>query len=288
MNAARVTAAERGELLERSRELSTLDELLSLVVGRSQGRLVLVGGEAGVGKTALVRRFCDAHQGGPRLLWGACEALFTPRPLGPLLDIAELTGGELAEVADTDTRAHDVMGALIRELGARAPTVLVLEDLHWADEATLDVLRLLARRIATVPGARARDLPDNELDRGHPLRIVLGELGAGEEVSRLRLAPLSPAAVATLAEPRGFAAEELYRTTAGNPFFVTEVLAVEEGEIRPRFVTRCSPAWGASVRRRGRCSRRWRSRRRGSSSGSWMRLPGRPPTVSRNASRLAC
>jgi predicted ATP-dependent serine protease len=104
VNATRVTSAERGELLERARELSTLDELLGVVIGSSHGRLVLVGGEAGVGKTALLRRLCDEHQNEPRVLWGACEAQFTPRPLGPLLDIAELTGGELAEVAETGAR----------------------------------------------------------------------------------------------------------------------------------------------------------------------------------------
>src|SRR5215208_3872302 len=92
-------------------------------------------------------------------------------------------------------------GALIRELGTRGPTVLVLEDLHWADEATLDVLRLLARRIATVPALALATHRDDELDRGHPLRIVLGELGTGEEIGRMRLAPLSPAAVRKLAEP---------------------------------------------------------------------------------------
>ena len=126
-------SAERGGLLERTRELSTLDELLGHVAGGSQGRLVLVAGEAGVGKTSLLRRFCDEHQDGTRFLWGACEPLFTPRPLGPLLDIAELTGGELAEVANGGARAHDVVGALNRELAARPPNVVVLEDLHWAD-----------------------------------------------------------------------------------------------------------------------------------------------------------
>ena len=183
MNAARVTSAERGELLERSRELSTLDELLGLVVSSSHGRLVLVAGEAGVGKTTLLRRLGEEHRDGPRFLWGACEPLFTPRPLGPLLDVAELTGGEFAEVVARGAKPHDVVGALVRELGSRAPTVLVLEDLHWADEATLDVLRLLARRIATVPALVLASYRDDELDRRHPLRIVLGELATRERRS---------------------------------------------------------------------------------------------------------
>jgi DNA-binding CsgD family transcriptional regulator/tetratricopeptide (TPR) repeat protein len=228
-----VTMDERSELLERSRELSTLADWLAAVAGDSRGRLVLIAGEAGVGKTTLLRRLAEEHRDGPRFLWGACEALFTPRPLGPLLDVAELTGGELADVVATGAKPHDVLGALIRELGSRAPTVLVLEDLHWADEATLDVLRLLARRIATVPALVLVSYRDDELARGHPLRIVLGELGRGEEVSVLTLAPLSPAAVGTLAEPHGIDADELYRTTVGNPFFVTEVLASGEGKTPP-------------------------------------------------------
>jgi DNA-binding CsgD family transcriptional regulator len=233
IHAAMVTSDKRSELLERARELSTLGEWLGAVVNNRHGRLGLVAGEAGVGKTALLRRLREEHRDGPRFLWGGCEALFTPRPLGPLLDIAELTGGELAEVVATEAKPHDVVGALIRELGSRAPTVLVLEDLHWADEATLDVLRLLARRIATVPALALATYRDDELDRGHPLRIVLGELGRGEEVSRLKLAPLSSVAVAKLAEPHGTDADELYRTTAGNPFFVTEVLAGGEGKTPP-------------------------------------------------------
>jgi predicted ATPase len=175
----RVTSAERGELLERSRELSALDEWLSTAVSSSRGRLVLIAGEAGVGKTALLRQLRQEHRDGPRFLWGACEALFTPRPLGPLLDIAEQVGGEFADVVATGAKPHDVVGALIRALGSGAPSVLVLEDLHWADEATLDVLRLLPRRIASVPTLALASYRDDELDRGHPLRIVLGELGGG-------------------------------------------------------------------------------------------------------------
>jgi predicted ATPase len=82
------------DLLERDHELSVLGETLDAVRSSSRGRLLLVGGEAGVGKTALLRRFCDNRPGGARVLWGACDALFTPRPLGPFLDIAESTGGD--------------------------------------------------------------------------------------------------------------------------------------------------------------------------------------------------
>ncbi len=219
------------ELLERASELSMLGEGLEAVQRSSRGRVLLVGGEAGVGKTALLRRFCDHSLGSARLLWGACDALFTPRPLGPFLDIAAGIGGEMEELAETGARPYEVAAALVRELRTRPPTILVLEDVHDADEATLDVLRLLARRVEAVPAFVLASYRDDELDRGHPLRIVLGELATGEAASRLKLAPLSAAAVATLAEPLGVDAEELYRKTAGNPLFVTEALAAGADEI---------------------------------------------------------
>lgn len=221
------------ELLERAGELSALGECLETVQRSSRGLIVFVSGEAGVGKTALLRLFCDERRQSARILWGACDALFTPRPLGPLLDIAESTGGELAQLAEEGARPHEVAAALIRELRRQAPSIFVLEDLNWADEATLDVLRMVCRRAETVPALVVATYRDDELDRAHPLRIVLGELATGSASRRLNLTRLSAAAVATLAEPHGVDADELYRRTAGNPFFVTEALAAGEGGIPP-------------------------------------------------------
>jgi len=210
-------------LLERELAFEVLRDALAESAG-GKGRLVVVAGEAGIGKTALARQFCDDQPPEIRVLWGACDALFTPRPLGPLLDVAEATGGELESLVQSDARPHDVASALSRELRTR-PTVLVLEDVHWADEATLDVLELLGRRIETTSALVLGTYRDDELDRTHPLRIVLGELATQEAIVRLKISPLSPKAVAALAEPYGVDAGELHRRTAGNPFFVTEVLA---------------------------------------------------------------
>jgi DNA-binding CsgD family transcriptional regulator/tetratricopeptide (TPR) repeat protein len=223
--------AQEAELLERSEQLTTLAEIFATVVETGRGRMALVSGDAGIGKTSLVQRFCDRAVGSGRALWGTCDVLFTPRPLGPLLDIAEATGGDLAEAVQREAVPYEVAAAVGGLLEQRPATVLVLEDVHAADEATLDVVRLLARRVDGLPALVIVTYRDVGLDRWHPLRVVLGEIAAGSHIDRLRLAPLSREAVADLATPHGAAADELYLKTAGNPFFVTEALAAEGEEI---------------------------------------------------------
>jgi DNA-binding CsgD family transcriptional regulator len=216
-------------LLERAEALASLSRALRAVADEGRGRLVLVAGEAGIGKTALVRAFCDEVEG-VRVLWGACDALLTPRPLGPLVDIAEQTGGELAVALEHRAGAGELVVALARGLRGGAPSVVVLEDLHWADEATLDVLRLVGRRIEALRALVLVTYRDDELDRAHPLRVVLGELPRAG-VRRLSLAALSAAAVAELAGPHGVDSADLHARTAGNPFFVTEALAAGSASV---------------------------------------------------------
>jgi class 3 adenylate cyclase/tetratricopeptide (TPR) repeat protein len=218
-------------LLERDGAISALAEVLRDVARTRRGRLVSVTGEAGVGKTSLLRRFCAEQDGAPRVVWGACDPLFTPRPLGPLVDVAEATGGELLHVMDEGAKPQAVAAALIRELAVRGPTVLVLEDLHWADEATLDVIALLGRKIEAVAALAVLTYRDDELDRRHPLRIVLGAFARARALRRVDLTPLSRDALARLAEPHGIDADELYRRTGGNPFFATEALAAGDAEV---------------------------------------------------------
>ena len=217
------------ELLERSAELAALDGHLAAVRAQGRGRLVLVAGEAGIGKTALVRAFCERTRPS-RVLWGACDALFTPRPLGPFVDIADDVGGELAVVVAEGAAAGALLAALTRSLRGQPTDVVVLEDLHWADEATLDVLRLLARRVTSLPALVLATYRDDEIDPRHPLRMVLGEMPSGS-AARLALAPLSAGGVAELAGSLGVDHAELYRRTAGNPFYVTEVLAAADAEL---------------------------------------------------------
>jgi DNA-binding CsgD family transcriptional regulator len=223
------TTTDVEQLIERQTELDALADALAEAAS-GHGRIAIVYGEAGVGKTALVRRFCEEHAQAC-VLRGACEPLFTPRPLGALLDLAEGDGGALERAVRGAADSHDAAAAVLGELRARTPSVLVVEDVHWADEATLDVLKLLARQIERVAALVVITYRDDELEATHPLRHLLGQLVARRAIRRIRVEPLSPAAVATLAAPQGVDAEELYRKTAGNPFFVTEVLAAHGDEI---------------------------------------------------------
>lgn len=212
-------------LLERSSDLSRLHSLSVETAEHRRGRVVLVSGEAGIGKTALLRQFCSTLPRRFSVLWGTCDPLFTPSPLGPLLEPAAEMGGELAILVEGSGRPHEVALALLAELRGRAPCVLVLEDLHWADEATLDVVRLLARRIESAAVLVALSFRDDCLHRDHPLQLVLGELPGRDHTARLELSVLSRSAVSALAEGSLLDAEALYSRTSGNPFFVTESLA---------------------------------------------------------------
>ena len=277
------------ELLERSEDLATLAGRLAAVTESARGQLVLVRGEAGIGKTALLSQFCQGVGRSVRVLWAACDPLFTPRPLGPLLDVARETTGELRVRVESGAQPHEVTIALMGELEAPAPTVMVLEDIHWADEATLDVLRLLARRLEAIPALLLASYRDEQLHRAHPLRIVLGELPAGGAVSRHELRPLSRDAVARLAEDTTLDPDDLHHRTAGNPFFVTEVLAAGTAPESRRFARAGTDRVAASPRgcgagetgdrrarpRPARPSRRGRRRRRGAAVRPGGRLGGR-------------
>jgi DNA-binding CsgD family transcriptional regulator/tetratricopeptide (TPR) repeat protein len=218
-------------LLERSDHLASLRAAYEVASRGPGGAVVLVGGEAGAGKTALLREFRRLLPGRARVLWGSCDPLFTPRPLGPFVDIAQKVGGEFARLVESGAKAYQVAASLMGEAGRGM--AVVLEDLHWADEATLDVVSLLGRRIDEIPMLLVASYRDDELGRAHPLRILLGELRGGGSIRRLTVEPLSLNAVSALAEQCDLDAASLHRITAGNPFFVAEVIASRSGEIPP-------------------------------------------------------
>jgi DNA-binding CsgD family transcriptional regulator/tetratricopeptide (TPR) repeat protein len=236
-------------LLERGEQLAALRDGLAAVERGPGGVLVLLAGEAGGGKTSLLREF---QRPLGRVLWGACDPLFTPRPLGPFVDVVQAVGGEVRELWEAAAKPYQLATSLLRELRARPGSVVVLEDLHWADEATLDVVSLLGRRIETVPALVVATYRADELGRTHPLRRLLGELRGGAAIRRLEVEPLSMAAVAALAAPSGVDAAALHRVTGGNPFFVTEALAAPDDEIpatvRDAVLARVARLGGAAIR----------------------------------------
>lgn len=215
-------------LLERDAALATLSDAVASVVGGGPGRFAVVGGEAGVGKTTLVRRVAELVGGERTVLWGACDSLRTPRALGPLVDIADAAGGELSELLAGRARREAVYAATLRLL-SRSPTVVVVEDAHWADEATIDLLTFLRRRVEATRAVVITTYRDDEAGTGHPLRAALAGPPMRGEV-RIRLEPLSVAAVEVLAAA-GADPTSLHAVTGGNPFFVTELLSVGGDEL---------------------------------------------------------
>lgn len=212
-------------LLERDAPLARLREARD-AAARGRGSLTLVLGEAGIGKTSLVRAF--AADGRGRVVWGDCDPLSAPRPLGPLHDIARETGGELAAVMASDASLHERFAAAIDSLShPPSPVIVVIEDVHWADDATRDFMVFLARRVHELPVAVILTARDDELGRDHPLTATLGRLAASDRPGRLILEPLGRESIATLAPERD--PDDVLALTGGNPFFVTELSALRDG-----------------------------------------------------------
>jgi len=215
------------DLLERDEALAAVGAALHDAAGGG-GRVVLIAGEAGIGKSSLLAAVPLVHGADRRFLTGACDPLLTPRALGPFHDIARQAGGRLADALRGDGGREELVAALLDEIAERPPRVLVIEDLHWADEGTLDLIALLGRRIGATTATLVVTLrPDEAAGR---LRGTLGELPAAV-VRRIDLRPLGADSVAELARRAGRPAGALHHTTGGNPFYVTEVLAAAAGEI---------------------------------------------------------
>ncbi len=188
------------------------------------GRVVAIAGEAGVGKTTLVERFVADIGAQARVHHGACENLSTPEALLPLRDIMRASG----EAFDPNADHIQSFESLLRILSYPAlPSVLVIEDLHWADTVTLDLIRFLTRRIRGVRALILLTYRDEELDASSPMRSLLGEAPPGS-VERMSIESFSEGAVIKLAEKVGRRGEALFALTAGNPFLVTETLAVDD------------------------------------------------------------
>ncbi len=221
------------ELVERELEMRVLQDLLLRVEG-GRGHVVLVAGEAGIGKTSLLQTLAERRNDAV-LWWGACDALQVPHPLAPLHDIARSAEvGFRALLSADDSRAALFEGVLTELQRSRRPTLVVIEDVHWADEATLDWLKFVARRIDRAPCLLVVSFRDDQLTAAHPLRRLLGSLPPGL-VTRIDVARLSSAAVDLLARRAFRSPEGIHATTHGNPLFVTELLR-HGGKAVPRAV----------------------------------------------------
>ena len=210
-------------LLERDSALAALAQY-EQEARTGSGRLVLVAGEAGAGKSALLEEF-ERQLPDAAWSWGGCDGLSTPRPLGPLFDLAADLGGELLELSRAGADRDHLFDALLRRIDRPGQlTVVAIEDLHWADGATLDLLRFLGRRLRTASALVLATYRDDQLNATDPLRLALGELATHRSTRRLALPPLTERAIGELAAGSGLEPAELFRLTGGNPFYVTEVI----------------------------------------------------------------
>lgn len=212
-------------LVERDELLKQLGELVSEAES-GKGSVVLVSGEAGIGKTSLLREFQVNAQ--HRLAWGGCEALFTPRALGPLHDMSDTLDGRVRDLLENGAAPSEIFNGLLYQLrDSKSLKILVFEDVHWADHATLDLLKFLGRRVSMLKTLIILSYRDDEITNSHPLMEVIGDLPR-THLHRMPLPPLTREGVASIDSARHYTPDKLLEITGGNPFFITELLAAHQ------------------------------------------------------------
>lgn len=212
------------ELIERDSFLATMQSQFEHVAN-GEGHCVFISGEAGIGKTTVIKAFCNQVKSKSNIYLGICDALFIPRPLAPLYDVLLQLGKTIPEGNVDITNRTNFFTNFLQEFNDHNKVnVVVFEDIHWADEATLDFIKFLARRISQLKCLFILTYRDTEIQSSHPLRAILGQLNPAS-FTRIELLPLSKQAVEKMAEERGYNGEDVYRITNGNPFYVTEILA---------------------------------------------------------------
>jgi predicted ATPase len=218
------------DLIERTTALASMVHAVAQAAA-GEGRCIVVSGEAGIGKTRLIGALREQVGQPLRWLQAGCDALHTPRPLGPLVDLAASFPLVLADALHAGRTYNGLFPSLLTWLRRSDPTsVLVIEDLHWADEATLDGIRYLGRRVGEAGFLLIVTLRREQLDALGPVRQTLAAL-AGSAAVQVDLAPLSPDAVAEQAQRHGRDARGLHALTGGNPFYLQQVLAVAPGVV---------------------------------------------------------
>ncbi len=212
------------KLLEREAYLHTIQNIFN-GISMNGGHTLFIAGEAGVGKTSLVKEFTGNLKKSILILRGGCDSLFTPRPLGPLFDISGDFSPEFQRILKSNTNRSALFNSFLEELkGKRQTVILIFEDVHWADEATLDLIKYFSRRVVMVNCLFILTYRDDEISQDHRLRTILGEIPSQYQ-TRMKIQRLSVDAVKELSKNTGMNAEEVYRLTGGNAFYVTEILA---------------------------------------------------------------
>src|SRR4051812_9132496 len=209
-------------LVERDGSLATLRSALD-EAATTHGRIVLIRGEAGIGKTTLVKAFVEDCPSDIDVIWGGCDGVSTPQPYGPFDDMAATLGPDFRHLLDEDASRGEIGRWLLTWLSAGPTRVLVIEDIQWADQASLDLLAFLARRIETLPVLLLITHRDGD---GHAPSVdrILGSVATLPGLQQLPLEPLSRAGVERLAGHSGVDVRDLHRITGGNPFYVHEVV----------------------------------------------------------------
>ena len=233
MPSASASTIRTVRLLERDDQLAALAAQVRRARG-GRGGMAVVSGESGAGKSTLLQAFAAGRVDDLPVLWSACDPLTPPRPLGPVHDLAVQLGDGVVSLLRSARQPYEIFSAVFEHLRLH-PSVLVVDDLHWADQGTIDLLRFLLRRIRITSSLLVGALRDDEIGATHPLRALLGDIARSPDAEAVNLAPLSRAAVAALVEDRPLDPEWLHRLTGGNPFYVVEMLDHDAGEL-PRTV----------------------------------------------------
>ncbi len=231
-------------LLERDEDMTVLTGALERTL-KAAGHTVVISGEAGIGKSALARSFLKSLPQSVRVLKGACEDLSIAEPLAPLIDLAREAEWALPDHIATQGERLSLFSQAVDIFGnAGRPTVMLIEDVHWADDATQDFLRYFARRIEDRPVLLLLTARDDEHEGRPQVRRITGGLSS-DQVMRMTLAPLSRRAVGALASEAGRNADDVYELSGGNAFYVTELLLSQSkglpGSVRDSVLLRLDP-----------------------------------------------
>lgn len=217
-----------GFLVEREEQLEALQ---SVIAGSDDaGKVVLLSGEAGFGKTSILKVALDALDHRHTVLFSACEPVGIPVAFAPLFDLLDAFPADLRQDLRNGS-SRSVVHAGMLDLLKNDHVVLVIDDLHWGDEATMGLIRYLGRRISATNSTLIATYRSEEVDLAHPFRMVVADLG--RDAARIELPPLSVSGVAQLSLGIDVDPEELHAATLGNPFFVEEVLRNRGTDLPP-------------------------------------------------------